>query len=94
MFVDKLFAEQDAAHGNRILGALLRGDRAHIGLVGIAHVGIHHVQVPLVHRHIGGLAHRAAAVVQPGAAVGQLDEVLKIFQGPVAPPFIQIHHKG
>ena len=55
---------------------------------------IDHVEVPLVDWHIGWLAHRATAVVQPWAGIGELDEVLKILQRAVAPAPVEVHHKG
>ena len=57
-------------------------------------MGIDHVQVTLVDRHIGGLAHGASTVVQPGAVVGQLHKVLKVVQRAIAATAVQVHHKG
>ena len=93
VLVDEVGAEQQAAHGDRILRALLGRDRPHVGLVGILHVGVDHVQMALVYRHVGRLADRAAGVVQPGAGIRQLDEVLKVRQCAVAPAAVEVHHE-
>ena len=57
-------------------------------------MGIHHVQVALVDGDVGRLANRSARVVQPGAGVGELDEILEIFQRAIPSAPVQVHHKG
>ena len=54
-------AERDAGQLDAVGGALAGGDRAHERLVAVADVGVHHVEVALVHRHVDRLAHGAAA---------------------------------
>ena len=54
----------------------------------------HHIQMPFVDRNIRRLADCAARVVQPGAAIGQLHEVLKILQRRIAAATLEIGDKG
>ena len=67
VFGHKISAKQNAAHFDTVFGPLRRGDRAQKGAVGIEDMRQHHIQVPLVDRHIGRLANRAAGMVQPRA---------------------------
>ena len=76
------------------MGAARVGDRAHVGLVAVLHVRIHHVEVALVHRQIDRFANRAARVVQGIGGVGQFHEVLEVFNGGVAPALVDVTHKG
>ena len=94
VLVHKIGTEYQAGHVDGILGALLGRDRAHEGLVGVLDMRIHHVQVALVDRYVGRFTHRAPRVVQPGAGIGQLDEVLEVGQCAVAAASVQVHHKG
>ena len=55
---------------------------------------VDHVKVALVHRQVYRLANRAAAVVDRVGHIGQLDEVLEVVDGGVAPSLVQIAHKG
>ena len=82
--IDVVIAGDDLDHLDRILRALGRGDRTHEGLVRVLDVRIHHVEVALVHRNIDRFANGAAGVVQAGAHIGQLDEILEVFDGRVA----------
>src|SRR5690606_14538763 len=70
--------EENAGHLDTVGSAVRGGDRAEETTVGIADVGIDHVQVALVHRDVGRFAHRAAGVVQPGRGLRQLDEVAEV----------------
>jgi hypothetical protein len=54
----------------------------------------HHVEVALVHRHVGGFADRAARVVEVRAGLRQLDEVAEILDRAEAAAAVQIHHEG
>ena len=45
---------------------------------------VHHLEVPLVDRSIDRLAHRAPRMVDIGAQIGELDEVLEVFERSVA----------
>ena len=87
-------AEQQRRHIHRILRADRFGDRPHEGLVRQGHVRVQHVQVPLVHRHVGRLAHRAARMVQPFRHVAQFHEVAKIRDGGVTPPLLDRADEG
>ena len=69
------------------------GDRAHHPLVAPAEVGVDHVEVALVDRHVDGLAHRATRVVQPRRAVGELHEVLEIDHRAIAATAFEIAHE-
>ena len=51
---------------------------------------VHHLEVPLVDRQIDRLAHRAAGMVDIRAHVGELDEVLEVFERSVAAAFVEI----
>ena len=77
-------------HRDRVLGPARMGHRAHERLVGVAHVRVDHVVVPLVHRHVDGLADGAARVVQERRHVGQLDEVAEVLDRAVAAPVVEI----
>ena len=54
---------------------------------------VHHLEVPLVDRQIDRLAHRAAGMVDMRAQIGELDEVLKVFERPVAAAFVEVVHE-
>src|SRR3546814_2946879 len=60
--VDELGAEDQAAHLDRVRRALRRGDRAHEPFVRPFEMGIDHLQMPLVHRQVDGLADGAAGM--------------------------------
>jgi hypothetical protein len=87
-------AEQDAAHLDRVLGAFRRRHRPHEGLVGIAHVGKHHVEMALVDRHVDRLAHRAARMVDRRRHIGELHEIAEILQRRIAAVAVEIAHEG
>ena len=50
----------------------------------------HHVEVPLVHRHVRGLDNCAAGMVQPWRKVCKLHEIPEIRERGVAAPVLQI----
>ena len=52
-----------------------------------------HVEMPLVHRHVGRLAHRAARMVQPLRRVGELHEVAEILDRRIAPAVLVVPHE-
>ena len=54
---------------------------------------VHHLEVPLVDRQIDRLAHRAAGMVDMRAQIGELDEVLEVFERPVAAAFVEVVHE-
>ena len=56
-------------------------------------MGVHHVEVALVHRHVDGFAHGAAAVVQVRGGVGQFHEVLEVGDGAVAAALLEVVHE-
>ena len=56
-------------------------------------MGVDHVQMALVHRHVGRFHNRAAGVVQVRGGVGQLHEVLEVLDGRVAAALIEIVNK-
>ncbi len=91
---DEVLAEDQARHGDAVLGALGCRDRAHEGQVGVAQVAVDHVEVALVHRHVDRLADRAARVVQVGQHVGQLHDVPEVLDRGVAPAPVQGTHEG
>ena len=94
VLVNELIAKKDLRHRHRILGAGGFGDRPHIGFVRQHHMGQKHVQMALVHRHIGRLTDRAAGMVQPFRHIAQLHEVLEIMQRGVAAAAFGIAHEG
>ncbi len=64
VLIGELFAEDDARHFDRLFRPAFRRHRAHEGAVGIFDMGIDHVEMALVDRHIHRLADRAAGMVQ------------------------------
>ena len=56
-------------------------------------MGVHHVQVAFVDRNVGRLADGASGVVQPRIGMGQLHEVLEVFERSIAPTLVQVHDK-
>ncbi len=86
--------KQNARHINRILCPRRFGHRAHIRLVRKRHMREQHVQMPLVHRNICRLAHRAARMVQPLRHIAKFHEVAEIFHSRIAPTAFGIMHEG
>ena len=76
-----------------VLGPFRRGHAAHEGFGGKRHVGVDHIETPLVHQAIHPLAGRAAGMVQPEGGVAETHEVAEILQSGVAPPSIQVGHQ-
>ena len=76
--------EKDARHFDGVLGAVFGGDGAQKRFVGIFDVRIDHIEMTLVHRHIGRLANGAAGMVQPGAGISELDEIAEVLDRAVA----------
>ena len=85
----ELLAEEDLRHVDGVLGALGRRHGAHEGLVAVAHVAVHHVEMSLVDGQIDGLADGAARVVHGRAHVGELHEVAEVLDGGVAAAFVE-----
>ena len=85
MILHEGLAEYDPCHGEGVLGAFRCGHRTHEGFIGITQVGVYHIEMALVDRDVDRLADGAALVLQPGGHVGQLDKVLEIPDGAVAP---------
>jgi len=54
-------------------------------------VRVNHVEVALVDRDIGRFADGAARMVQPGARLGELDQVLEVRQRAVATALVHVH---
>ena len=69
-------------------------DRAHVGLIGPAHVRIVHLEMALVDRQVDGLAHRSARMMHVGAGIGQLHEVAEILDRAVAAALVEVVHEG
>ena len=88
--VEEILAKQDFRHVDRVLRAFRRGDRAHIGLVGVALVGIDHLEMPLGDRKVDRLAHGSAGMVEPGKHVDQLHEIAEILDGRIAALILEI----
>ena len=53
-----------------------------------------HVEVTLVHRHIGRLTDRAARMVQPFGHIAQLHEIAEILDGRITAATFGIAHEG
>ena len=53
-----------------------------------------HVEVALVHGDVGGLADRAAGMVQPFRHVAELHELAEILHRRIAPPAGRVAHEG
>ena len=51
---------------------------------------VHHLEMPLVDWQIDRLAHRAAGMVDEGAEIRELDEVLEVLERAVAAPFVEV----
>ena len=64
------------------------------GLSRERHVRQQHVEMPLVHRDVGRLAHRPARVVHPLRHVGELHEVAEILDRRIPPPPLHVPHEG
>ena len=56
-------------------------------------MGQHHIQMALVHGHIGRFADRAARMVEVRAGLGQFDEIAKVFDRAKAAATVKVHHK-
>ena len=69
------------------------GDRAHVRLVAVLHVRVHHVKVALVDREVNRLTNRAAGVVNRIGGVGQFHKILEVGDGGVATAMVQVAHK-
>ena len=54
----------------------------------------HHVQMPLVHGHVGGFHDRATRMMQPWAGVGKFHEVPEIRQRCIAAPLFKVRYEG
>ena len=93
MVLHEVRAKHEACHVDAVLGPLARCYRAHERLARQGEMSQHHIQMPLVDRRVRRLAHRAAGMVQPGRAVTQLHEVLKIHQRCVSATVLQITDK-
>ncbi len=94
VLVDELLAEHDLRHLHRIFRPFRCRDRTHERLVGILDVGIHHVEMALVHRQVDRFANGAAGVVHPWRHVGQLHEIAEILDRAVAPAVVEIRDEG
>ena len=57
-------------------------------------MGVDHIKVALVDRHVDRFADRAAGVMQPGRGLRQLHEIAEILDGAVAATTVEIHHEG
>ena len=93
VFFDEVVAEDDLGHRDRILGPLRVGHRPHERLVAVLDMTVDHVEVTFVDRDIHRLTDRAARVVHTRAHVGELDEILEVFEGCVAPSIVEIAHE-
>src|SRR6516162_2711536 len=69
------------------------GDGAHVRLVAVLHVAVHHVEVALVDRQIDGLADGATGVMERVRHVGELDEIAEVLDASVAAPLIEAAHE-
>ena len=74
-------------------GPLGGGHRAHVRLVAVLDVGVHHVEVPLVDRHVDRFADRATTVVQMGQVVDQLHGILEVLDGAVPATVVEVEHE-
>ena len=92
-FAQEVLAKQDFRHRHRVLRPFRVGDRAHERLVAVAQVGVDHVQMALVDGNVHRLADRAPGMVHVGRQVGELHEILKVRQGGVAPPALEVTHE-
>ena len=86
----EVLAEQKLADAHAVLGALGLGDRAHERLVRIFEMRIDHLEMPLVDRQIDRLAHRAAGMMDERAQIRELDEILEVFERPVAAALVEV----
>ena len=93
MLLEHVRAEQDPRELDRVAGAVGMRHRAHERLVGVPHVRVDHVEVPLVDGKVDRLADGSTRVVQPRSQVGQLDEVAKVLDRPVAASVVEIADK-
>jgi hypothetical protein len=54
----------------------------------------HHVQMALVHRHIGRFADRPAGMVEVGRGLREFDEVLEVLDGAKTATAVEVHDEG
>ena len=94
VLVQEVGAEQRSSPSRPCPRALRLGDRAHERLIGIADVAVDHVEMPLVHRQVDRLAHRAAGMVHRRRHVGELHEVAEILDGGVAAALVEVADEG
>ena len=57
-------------------------------------MGVHHVEMALVDRHVHRLAQGAAGMVHGRRHVGELHEIAEILDGGIAAPPVQVVHEG
>ena len=69
-FLDKVLAEQELRHCQRVFGAVGVGDRTHERLVRVLDMAVNHVEVTLVDGKIDRLADRAPRMMQARRHVG------------------------
>ena len=55
---------------------------------------VDHLEMPLVDRQVDRLAHRAAGMVDIGAQIGELDEVLEVLERAVAAALVEVVDEG
>ena len=55
---------------------------------------VNHIEMTLVDWNINRFANCSAGMMQTRGYIGELDEILKVFNGCIAAPLIQVKHEG
>src|SRR4051812_36932610 len=67
--------------------------RAHVRLVAVLHVAVHHIEMPLVDGQIDRLTDGAAGVMQGARHVGELHEVAEILDLRITTSLVEVAYK-
>ena len=90
--VERLLAEHDLGHRDRVARVRAGGHGAHERLVGERHQRVDHVEVTRVERLVVGLADRSARRVELRERLREPHEVLEVVVGRV-PPLVPLAHE-
>ena len=93
MRVHRLFSMQNFRHIHTVLGPALFGNSAQMGFVGVSHMRIDHVQMPLADRHIARLNDYQSRMMQAWKHLHQFDQLCKTVQITIAAALFQITHE-
>ena len=92
--LDEAVTEDNARHLHHVLGAFLRGDDAHEGLVAIGEGRVDDVEVALRHRDFHGLAADRRHGVERRQHLREAVEVVEVDERAVAAHVVEVAHIG